>query len=205
MRIQLPNEAFNMMLRRIRYRLDKMLREEKLLFMKQNGIVYEEVRRLSLLVLPAVLRPSRDSATGSQATMKEIEARQTQLKAVRDAQLIDRKQRSLPLPAYFKVPFTEAVDLVGTRKVYLEGGVAYVPFDHIVTLLYAAFRANVSTFCSDGKSRDFRELYVSNGICFTIFVALQAALVGVPQVQPLGHQQRRAARTRVDEPRQAPH
>ncbi|TMW60894.1 hypothetical protein Poli38472_000936 [Pythium oligandrum] len=103
-----------------RYRLDKMTREEKIFFMKQNGISYEE------------------------ATPKEVEARQSQLKAVRDGQLLDRKQRSNPLPAFFKVPFTDALDLVGTRKVYLEGGIAYVPFDHVVSLLYATFRANLS-------------------------------------------------------------
>ncbi|KAJ0410969.1 hypothetical protein ATCC90586_004322 [Pythium insidiosum] len=103
-----------------RFRLDKMTRDEKLLFMKQNGISYEE------------------------ATAKEIEARQAQLRAVRDAQVLDKKDRFLPLPTFFKVPFTEAIDLVGTRRVYLEGGIAYVPFDHIVSLLYASFRANLS-------------------------------------------------------------
>ncbi|KAF1791620.1 DNA primase large subunit, eukaryotic/archaeal [Phytophthora cactorum] len=50
--------------------------------------------------------------------MKEIEARQSKLKAVRDAN--DLKVRGQPLPAYFKVPFTEALDLVATRRVYIE-------------------------------------------------------------------------------------
>lgn len=47
------------------------------------------------------------------------------------------------MPAYFKVPFTEALDLVATRRVYIEAGTAYVPFEHVVSILFAAFRANV--------------------------------------------------------------
>uniref|UniRef100_K3W811 DNA primase large subunit C-terminal domain-containing protein n=1 Tax=Globisporangium ultimum (strain ATCC 200006 / CBS 805.95 / DAOM BR144) TaxID=431595 RepID=K3W811_GLOUD len=101
-----------------RYRLDKMSRDEKLHFMKTNGLSYQE------------------------ATAKEIEQRQSKLKAVRDAGVIDIKMRMQPLPAFFKVPFTEALDLVGTRKVYLEAGIAYVPFDHVVSILHSAFRTN---------------------------------------------------------------
>ncbi|GAB9467772.1 DNA primase [Globisporangium polare] len=103
-----------------RYRLDKMTREEKLHFMKTNGLSYQE------------------------ATPKELEQRQSKLKAVRDAGVLDIKLKLLPLTAYFKVPFTEALDLVGTRRVYLEAGVAYVPFDHVVSILHSAFRANLS-------------------------------------------------------------
>lgn len=76
-----------------------------------------------------------------QATMNEVEARQSKLKAVRDAN--DLKVRGQPLPAYFKVPFIEALDLVATRRVYIEAGTAYVPFEHVVSILFAAFRANV--------------------------------------------------------------
>lgn len=71
-----------------RYRLDKMSRDEKLHFMKTNGLSYQE------------------------ATQKELEQRQSKLKAVRDAGVLDIKQRLAPLTAYFKVPFTEALDLV---------------------------------------------------------------------------------------------
>ena len=76
-----------------------------------------------------------------QATAKEIDAQLSKLKAVRDAN--DPKVRGQPLPTYFKVPFTEALDLVGTRRVYIEAGTAYVPFEHVVSILFAAFRANV--------------------------------------------------------------
>lgn len=63
---------------------------------------------------------------------------------MRDAWASDIKEKLQPLPAFFKVPFTEALDLVGSRKVYLEAGVAFVPFDHVVSILYSAFRTNVS-------------------------------------------------------------
>lgn len=74
-----------------RYRLDQMTREEKLHFMKLNGLSFTE------------------------ATPQEIEARQRELKAVRDAATMDMKQRTSALGSYFKVPFTEALDLVSTH------------------------------------------------------------------------------------------
>ncbi|CAI5740377.1 unnamed protein product [Peronospora destructor] len=117
-----------------RYRLDKMTREEKILFMKQNGLSYEEM------------------------TMKEVKARLSKLKAVRDAN--DPKVRGHPLPAYFKVPFTEALDLVGSRRVYIEAGTAYVPFEHVVSILFAAFRANLSKKLS-GAFRKYNRSLIS--------------------------------------------
>lgn len=103
-----------------RYRLDQLTRQEKIEFMKLNGLSYEE------------------------ATPKEIEARQRELKIVRDAATTDMKVRTQPLQTYFKVPFTEALDLIANRRVYLEAGTAYVPFEHVVSILFAAFRANLS-------------------------------------------------------------
>ncbi|CEG36611.1 dna primase [Plasmopara halstedii] len=115
-----------------RYRLDKLTREEKIQFMKQNGLSYEE------------------------ATLKEIEVRQSKLKAVRDA--YDLKVRGQPLPAYFKVPFTEALDLVASRRVYLEAGTAYVSFEHVVSILFAAFRTNLSRELSGAFRKYSRSL-----------------------------------------------
>lgn len=80
-----------------RYRLDKTTREEKLHFMKANGLSYQE------------------------ATPKELEQRQSKLKAVRDSGVLDIKLKSLPLTAYFKVPFTEALDLVCVMNPTLKG------------------------------------------------------------------------------------
>lgn len=45
---------------------------------------------------------------------------------------------------FFKVPFTEALELVRSRKVFLKGGFAYVPDTDLVTLVTTCFRANLS-------------------------------------------------------------
>ncbi|XP_002739991.1 DNA primase large subunit-like [Saccoglossus kowalevskii] len=45
---------------------------------------------------------------------------------------------------YFKVPFVEALDLVKSRKVYLERGYAYVPRSDLVSIVLSAFRAHLS-------------------------------------------------------------
>ncbi|KAK3863156.1 hypothetical protein Pcinc_031033 [Petrolisthes cinctipes] len=45
---------------------------------------------------------------------------------------------------FYKVPFTEALELVRQRKVLVRGGFAYVPDTDLVTLVTTAFRANLS-------------------------------------------------------------
>ncbi|KAK8736904.1 hypothetical protein OTU49_004714 [Cherax quadricarinatus] len=45
---------------------------------------------------------------------------------------------------FYKVPFTEALELVRQRKVYLHGGYVYVPDTDLVTLVSTAFRTNLS-------------------------------------------------------------
>ena len=45
---------------------------------------------------------------------------------------------------YYKVPFTEALDLVRQRRVYLQGGYAYIPNDELVSIITAMFRAHLS-------------------------------------------------------------
>ncbi len=45
---------------------------------------------------------------------------------------------------YFRVPFEEALDLVGRRKVYLEGGYAFVPRKELVHIVVSKFRAHLS-------------------------------------------------------------
>ncbi|XP_077991437.1 DNA primase large subunit-like [Glandiceps talaboti] len=45
---------------------------------------------------------------------------------------------------FFKVPFIEALDLVKSRKVYLERGYAYVPRSDLVSIILSAFRSNLS-------------------------------------------------------------
>jgi DNA primase large subunit len=45
---------------------------------------------------------------------------------------------------FVKVPFKEAISLVGRRAVFLHLGIAYVPVKELTTILSAHFRAKVS-------------------------------------------------------------
>ncbi|XP_062851437.1 DNA primase large subunit [Trichomycterus rosablanca] len=45
---------------------------------------------------------------------------------------------------FYKVPFQDALDLVRTRKVYLQGGHAYIPHQDIVTIVLNDFRTRLS-------------------------------------------------------------
>ncbi|XP_022318289.2 DNA primase large subunit-like [Crassostrea virginica] len=45
---------------------------------------------------------------------------------------------------YFKVPFTEVLDLVRGRRVYLSRGFAYVPKDDMIVILITHYRAHLS-------------------------------------------------------------
>lgn len=45
---------------------------------------------------------------------------------------------------YYRVPFTDALDLVRQRKVYLHAGYAYVPNDELVSIVTAMFRSHLS-------------------------------------------------------------
>lgn len=69
--------------------------------------------------------------------------RRGKLKTTRDAFLYDKQERNRPLGTYMKVPFYQALELVATRKAYLEGGTVYVPMDNLVSILTARFRSNV--------------------------------------------------------------
>ncbi|OQS07199.1 DNA primase [Thraustotheca clavata] len=103
-----------------KHRLDQASRDEKMNFMKKNRLVYDQVD------------------TEEFAELKQ------QLTAVHLANKTSVKE-ALNMPdVYVKVPFTEAIDLIGQRKVFLKCGVAYVPFDHLVTILFARFRSTLS-------------------------------------------------------------
>lgn len=45
---------------------------------------------------------------------------------------------------FYKVPFTEALDLVRNRKVFLQQGFAYVPQEDLVSILLSVFRTQLS-------------------------------------------------------------
>ncbi|CCI41266.1 unnamed protein product [Albugo candida] len=122
-----------------RYRLDNMIRAEKLLFMKKNGIIFDEV------------------------SVSEIEMIKEKLTAVRNSFTLDRKERLRPLGSYFKVPFTQVLDLVGARKVYIEKGSAYVPFDQVVSILATRFRASLSKALAQAYRKYTRSMISRDG------------------------------------------
>ncbi|XP_071964256.1 DNA primase large subunit-like [Antedon mediterranea] len=45
---------------------------------------------------------------------------------------------------FYKVPFTEALDLVRSRKIYVHKGYAYVPSNDLVSIVISAYRAHLS-------------------------------------------------------------
>ena len=45
---------------------------------------------------------------------------------------------------YYKIPFTQALDLISSRQVYVKRGYAYVPTKKLVSTIAARFRAQVS-------------------------------------------------------------
>ena len=45
---------------------------------------------------------------------------------------------------FIKVPFKEALNLVGSRAVYVRAGIAYVPLTKLTTIAQAHFRARLA-------------------------------------------------------------
>ena len=45
---------------------------------------------------------------------------------------------------YFRIPFVQALDLVGRRQVFLQNGMAYVPQSQLVSIIVARFRMSLS-------------------------------------------------------------
>jgi len=106
-----------------RHRLEKLCLRPRSLrkALAQSGIEFEEVseqekeeRRDVLLSLPA---------EGSNVLFSPIEFRKT---------------------PFFKIFFTEALDLVKARLVYIERGYAYVPISRLTSIVTARFRMHLS-------------------------------------------------------------
>lgn len=45
---------------------------------------------------------------------------------------------------YFRIPFVQALDLVGKRQVFLQNGMAFVPQSQLVSIIVARFRMSLS-------------------------------------------------------------
>mmetsp|Transcript_22589 Transcript_22589/g.40050 ORF Transcript_22589/g.40050 Transcript_22589/m.40050 type:complete len:512 (-) Transcript_22589:33-1568(-) len=115
-----------------RYRFEKRLDMKEVQgFMQENGLGYktidtkeaqthyEGLRDVYMANKP--LRMKRQQAQGSSALQKPFDA-----------------------VHHFKVAFTEVLDLVTKRTVYLAGGFAYVPENDLVSILISRFRSSLS-------------------------------------------------------------
>jgi DNA primase large subunit len=98
------------------FRIDKYLSsEERASFMAEQNMDYEE------------------------ATANEKIDRRDKLVGLCDVSSDDFANQK-----YFKVPFAKALKLVRHRDVYVEKGMAFVPVVHLVSIIVATFRANLS-------------------------------------------------------------
>ncbi|GMH74598.1 hypothetical protein TrLO_g4236 [Triparma laevis f. longispina] len=52
--------------------------------------------------------------------------------------------RDFEASSFYKIPFAEAVDLIGRRLVHVRGGYAYVPGGKLVSIICARFRSHLS-------------------------------------------------------------
>lgn len=96
-------------------RLEALEESERAVFMKQNGMRYQEV------------------------SSEEKSSKEHKLKGL--AGITDR---NFITAVYYKVPFLQALQLIGSRSVYLERGMAFVPLTRLVHILTLKFRQNLS-------------------------------------------------------------
>jgi len=74
----------------------------------------------------------------------------------------------------FQVPFTQLFDLVRVRRVYLQGGLAYVPRDDMISILLTHYRSLLSQslsvsvlFCNE-NIRIYNSLYMYICVTFSL-------------------------------------
>ncbi|CAM0904904.1 unnamed protein product [Alopecurus aequalis] len=66
----------------------------------------------------------------------------SEFEAVKDK--LSQVARSIVESVFFKVPFEEVPDLVGSRRVFISKGYAYVAMSQVVSLVVTQFRCNIS-------------------------------------------------------------
>mmetsp|Transcript_27730 Transcript_27730/g.60595 ORF Transcript_27730/g.60595 Transcript_27730/m.60595 type:complete len:507 (-) Transcript_27730:294-1814(-) len=77
-------------------------------------------------------------------TAAEYDAVKEQLETIRKTQYGSAQEGPVGATHYYKVPFEEVAELVRNRKVYLLRGQAYVPREHLASLVVGLFRARLS-------------------------------------------------------------
>ncbi|CAM9896950.1 unnamed protein product [Chrysoparadoxa australica] len=122
----------------------------------------EELRRWFLSQECVLFRHRLESLPPSELA-RFITANGLSFQAVDAAEKASKRDELLSTPsapmqlfertAYYKIPFTQAVDLVSTRQVYISGGIAYVPSQRLVNIVVSRFRMGLSRSlveCSNG-------------------------------------------------------
>ena len=98
-----------------RHRLSRLRGDGFARFLREHGLRFEEVPD-----------SERDARVSSLARIKNYENVPAQT------------------ATYYRVPFLEAIDLIGRREVYLEKGYAYVPQAKLHSIVVSRFRASLS-------------------------------------------------------------
>jgi DNA primase large subunit len=98
-----------------RHRLSRLRGDGFARFLREHGLKFEEVP---------------DS---------ERDARVTSLARIKNYENVPAQTAT-----YYRVPFLEAIDLIGRREVYLEKGYAYVPQAKLHSIVVSRFRASLS-------------------------------------------------------------
>ena len=98
-----------------RHRLSRLRGDGFARFLREHGLKFEEVPD-----------SERDARVSSLARIKNYENVPAQT------------------ATYYRVPFLEAIDLIGRREVYLERGYAYVPQAKLHSIVVSRFRASLS-------------------------------------------------------------
>jgi len=108
-----------------RFRLERLDSGERAKFMEQSGLAYDMVSKEDVLRLKAQLQavPIFSQQPGYGQGAHTVEVTRTQ---------------------FFRIPFTQALDLVAHRQVFLEAGFAYVPVERLVSIIVARFRSALS-------------------------------------------------------------
>jgi len=101
----------------LRFRLDKMKDADRADFMVSNTMDYAQV------------------------TKEEKSARREKLVGLCDVTDTSFLQAGT---IYYKVPFTRALQLLKSRSVYVENGIAFVPLSKLVTIIVSTYRSSLS-------------------------------------------------------------
>lgn len=107
-----------------KYRFKHLTSEAQVRFLSENGLRYQPISAQEFAEIRERLR------TVMEGQMRREEAREA--------------TDGAGAAGFYRVPFEEVPELVKARRVYVRGGQAYVPRDHLNVLVVGTFRARLS-------------------------------------------------------------